>query len=59
MYWPFAADFFKLTPLRVVDWSAVVLIVALTYAACLVADRALAGGQDSGPVGESSGNNRA
>jgi len=40
MYVPPAAQFFELTPLGLADWATVLAVAGLTYAACLLADRA-------------------
>jgi cation-transporting ATPase E len=39
MYWPLAADFFRLTPLGITDWALVVLTALAAYGTCLVSDR--------------------
>jgi cation-transporting ATPase E len=48
MYWDLPADFFKLTPLGMADWAAVVAVVGVTYVLCLLVDAWLARASDSG-----------
>jgi hypothetical protein len=38
LYWPFAASFFELTPLGIVDWGIVLLVAGVTYGMCLLLD---------------------
>src|SRR5262245_46049023 len=43
LYWPFAASFFELRPLGMVDWEVVVLVAGVTYGVCLLSYEIICG----------------